>query len=150
MAEMLATQLGGGAQVAAIAASTAAIPPAEVRLVNGSGLGQANQVSPRAIVAIFMAVHNRAQAEGLTLADLFPISDCNCGTLEGRKMPKGAIVKTGTLSDVSALAGVIQTQQHGVIWFAIANRGDGDIDAFHRSQDRILQTLVAKWGLVKS
>lgn len=150
MAEMLATQLGGGAQVAAIAASTAAIPPAEVRLVNGSGLGQANQVSPRAIVAIFMAVHNRAQAEGLTLADLFPISDCNCGTLEGRKMPKGAIVKTGTLSDVSALAGVIQTQQHGVIWFAIANRGDGDIDAFHRSQDRILQTLVAKWGLVKT
>ena len=64
-------------------------------------------------------------------------------------MPKGAIVKTGTLSDVSALAGIVQTQQHGVIWFAIVNRGDGDIDAFHRSQDRVLQTLVAKWGSPK-
>jgi D-alanyl-D-alanine carboxypeptidase/D-alanyl-D-alanine-endopeptidase (penicillin-binding protein 4) len=97
-----------------------------------------------------MAVHNRAQVEGLTLADLFPISDCNCGTIEDRKMPKGAIVKTGTLSDVSALAGIIQTEQHGAIWFAIINRGDGDIDAFHRSQDRVLQNLVAKWGLSKS
>ena len=65
-------------------------------------------------------------------------------------MPKGAIVKTGTLSDVSALAGVVQTQQHGVIWFALVNRGDGDIDAFHRSQDRLLQTLVTKWGSPKS
>ena len=65
-------------------------------------------------------------------------------------MPKGAIVKTGTLSDVSALAGVVQTQQHGVIWFALVNRGDGDIDAFHRSQDLVLQNLVAKWGLPKS
>ncbi len=150
MAEMLAWQLGGGRQVAAIAANATDMPLSEIKLINGSGLGQANQISPRAIVAILMAVHNRAQVEGLTLADLFPISDCNCGTIEGRKMPKGAIVKTGTLSDVSALAGVIQTQQHGVIWFAILNRGDGDIDAFHRSQDRVLQNLVAKWGLSKS
>ena len=149
MSETLASQLGGGKQVAEIAANTTGIPISEIRLVNGSGLGQANQISPRASVAILMAVHNRAQLEGLTLADLFPTSDCNCGTIEGRKMPKGAIVKTGTLSDVSALAGVIQTQQHGAVWFAIVNRGEGDIDAFHRSQDRVLQTLVAKWGLPK-
>jgi D-alanyl-D-alanine carboxypeptidase/D-alanyl-D-alanine-endopeptidase (penicillin-binding protein 4) len=97
-----------------------------------------------------MAVHNRAQLEGLTLADLYPMSDCNCGTIEGRKMPKGAIVKTGTLSDVSALAGIVQTQQNGAIWFAIVNRGEGDIDTFHRSQDLVLQTLVNKWGLPKS
>ena len=150
MSEMLASQLGSGRQVAAIAAQTADVPLSEINLINGSGLGQANQISPRAVVAILMAVHNRAQAEGLTLADLFPISDCNCGTIEGRKIPKGAIVKTGTLSDVSALAGVVQTQQYGAIWFAILNRGDGDIDAFHRSQDRLLQTLVAKWGGFKS
>jgi D-alanyl-D-alanine carboxypeptidase/D-alanyl-D-alanine-endopeptidase (penicillin-binding protein 4) len=150
MAEMLAAQLGGGRQVAMIAATATDMPLSEIRLINGSGLGQANQISPRAIVAILMAVHNRAQVEGLTLADLFPISECNCGTIEGRKMPRGAIVKTGTLSDVSALAGVVPTQQHGVIWFAILNRGDGDIDAFHRSQDHVLQTLVAKWGLPKS
>ncbi|PZO43302.1 MAG: D-alanyl-D-alanine carboxypeptidase [Pseudanabaena frigida] len=149
MAEMLASQLGGGKQVAAIAANATDIPLSEIRLINGSGLGQANQISPRAIVAILMAVHNRAQVEGLTLADLFPISDCNCGTIEGRKMPRGAIVKTGTLSDVSALAGVVQTQQHGAIWFALVNRGEGNIDDFHRSQDRVLQTLVAKWGLPK-
>ncbi|MBD2176577.1 D-alanyl-D-alanine carboxypeptidase [Pseudanabaena sp. FACHB-1998] len=150
MAEMLASQLGGGKQVAAIAANAAEVPLSEIRLINGSGLGQANQISPRASVAILMAVHNRAQLEGLTLADLYPMSDCNCGTIEGRKMPKGAIVKTGTLSDVSALAGIVQTQQNGAIWFAIVNRGEGDIDAFHRSQDLVLQTLVNKWGLPKT
>jgi D-alanyl-D-alanine carboxypeptidase/D-alanyl-D-alanine-endopeptidase (penicillin-binding protein 4) len=149
MAEMLASLLGGGKQVAAIAASAADMPIAEIKLINGSGLGQANQISPRAVVAILMALHNRAQIEGLSLADLFPVSDCNCGTIEGRKIPRGAIVKTGTLSDVSALAGIIQTQQHGAIWFAIANRGDGNIDDFHRSQDHLLQTLVTKWGLPK-
>jgi D-alanyl-D-alanine carboxypeptidase/D-alanyl-D-alanine-endopeptidase (penicillin-binding protein 4) len=149
MAETLALQMGGGKQVAEIAANATGIPISEIRLINGSGLGQANQISPRASVAILMAIHNRAQVEGLTLADLFPSSQCNCGTIEGRKMPKWAIVKTGTLSDVSALAGVVQTQEHGAIWFAIVNRGEGDIDAFHRSQDRVLQTLVAKWGLPK-
>ena len=150
MAEDLATLLGGGKQVAAIAASTSEIPISEIQLINGSGLGQANQISPRAIVAIMMAIHNRAQLEGLTIADLFPISNCNCGTIEGRKMPKGAIVKTGTLSDVSALAGIFQTKEHGAIWFAIVNRGDADIDIFHRSQDRVLQSIVNKWGLPKS
>lgn len=149
MSETIASLLGGGRQVAAISASAADVSPSEIRLINGSGLGQANQISPRAVVAILMAVHNRAQVEGLTLADLFPISNCNCGTIEGRKLPKWAIVKTGTLSDVSALAGVVQTQKHGAIWFAIANRGDGDIDAFHRAQDRLLQNLVARWGLPK-
>ena len=149
MSETLAAQLGGGRQVAAITANATGIPISEIRLINGSGLGQGNQISPRATVAILMAIHNRAQVEGLTLADLFPVSDCNCGTIEGRRMPKGAIVKTGTLSDVSSLAGIVQTQAHGAIWFAIVNRGEGDIDAFHRSQDRVLQALVAKWGLPK-
>jgi len=150
MAETLASLLGGGKQVAAIAASTADVPISEIKLINGSGLGQANQISPRAVVAIMMAIHNQSQLEGLTLADFFPISNCNCGTIEGRKMPKWAIVKTGTLSDVSALAGIFQTKEHGPIWFSIINRGDGDIDTFHQSQDRILQALVDKWGLPKS
>ena len=149
MSESLAQQMGGGRQIAAIAANAAGIPLSEIRLINGSGLGQANQISPRASVAILMAIHNLAQLEGLTLADLYPVSDCNCGTIEGRKMPKGAIVKTGTLSDVSALSGIIQTQNYGAVWFAIVNRGEGDIDVFHRSQDRVLQNLVSKWGGIK-
>jgi len=150
MAESLASQMGGGKQVAAIAANASGISPTEIQLINGSGLGQANQISPRATVAILMAVHNRAQMEGLTLADLFPTSGCNCGTIDGRKIPKGAIVKTGTLSDVSALAGIVQTQKYGAIWFAIVNRGDGDIESFHQSQEHVLQTLAAKWGSPKS
>jgi D-alanyl-D-alanine carboxypeptidase/D-alanyl-D-alanine-endopeptidase (penicillin-binding protein 4) len=148
MAENLALQMGGAKQISEIAANASGVPLSEIRLINGSGLGQANQISPRATVGILMAVHNRAQMEGLTLADLFPMGNCNCGTIEGRKIPQGAIVKTGTLSDVSALAGIVQTQK-GAIWFAIVNRGDGNIDTFHRAQDRLLQNLVANWGTPK-
>ena len=148
MAENLALQMGGAKQIAAIAANASGVPLSEIRLINGSGLGQANQISPRATVGILMAVHNRAQMEGLTLADMFPMGNCNCGTIEGRKIPQGAIVKTGTLSDVSALAGIVQTQK-GAMWFAIVNRGDGNIDTFHRAQDRLLQNLVANWGTPK-
>jgi D-alanyl-D-alanine carboxypeptidase/D-alanyl-D-alanine-endopeptidase (penicillin-binding protein 4) len=150
MSEALATLLGGGRQVAAIASSIANVPNSEIKLINGSGLGQANQISPRGTVAMLMAIHNRAQLEGLTLADFFPSSNCNCGTIEGRKIPMGTIAKTGTLSDVSALAGIIQTKDHGGFWFAIVNRGDGGIDTFHESQERILQALVDKWGFPKS
>ena len=150
MSEMLAAQLGGGRQVAQIAASATGMPISEIQLINGSGLGQANQISPRASVAILMEIHNRAQLEGLTLADLYPLGNCDCGTIGGRKITKGSIVKTGTLSDVSALSGIVQTEEHGAIWFAIVNRGEGDIDAFHRSQERVLQVLVNKWGLPKS
>jgi serine-type D-Ala-D-Ala carboxypeptidase/endopeptidase (penicillin-binding protein 4) len=149
MSEMLAIEIGGSRAVIKSVIESTGISPQEISLINGSGLGQQNQISPHAVVATLMAVHNRAQLEGLTLSDLLPTSDCRCGTIDSRSMPSGSIVKTGTLSDVSTLAGVIQTRDRGPIWFAIINRGEGDIDFFHRVQDRILQALTVKWGQPK-
>lgn len=149
MAEMLAQSVGGHRAVMQKAASLASVPVNEISLINGSGLGQQNRISPRAAVAMLIALHNLAQTQGLSIADLMPISDCNCGTIAGRNLPKGAIVKTGTLSDVSTLAGVLQTRDHGSIWFSIINRGEGDIDFFHEAQDQVLRSLTAKWGSAK-
>ncbi|MEE3718988.1 D-alanyl-D-alanine carboxypeptidase [Tumidithrix elongata RA019] len=149
MAEMLAAELGGSRAVMQAVIDSTGISPQEIYLINGSGLGQQNQISPHATVAILIAVQKKAQLEGLTLADLLPISDCHCGTIDSRNLPAGSLVKTGTLSDVSTLAGVIQTRDRGPIWFAIINRGDGDIDFFHRVQDQVLRTLTLKWGQPK-
>lgn len=146
MAEMLGTAVGGPRAIVQKIASATGISLAEIRLINGSGLGQQNQISPHAVVAMLIALHNRVQPLGLSLADIFPMSNCHCGTLESRNMPLETIAKTGTLSDVSALAGVFQTRDRGPIWFAILNRGEGDIGFFHEAQDRVLRTLVTKWG----
>lgn len=146
IAEMLATAMGGHTVVVQKAASAAGISPDEIHLINGSGLGQQNQISPHAVVAMLIALQNRARSLNLTLADLLPVSDCKCGTIEDRDMPPGALVKTGTLSDVSALAGMIPTRDRGPIWFAMINRGEGNIETFHGAQDRLLRSLNQKWG----
>ncbi len=146
IAEMLATAMGGHTVIVQKAADAAGISPEEISLINGSGLGQQNQISPRAVVAILIALQNRARSMNLTLADLLPVSDCKCGTIENRDMPPGSLVKTGTLSDVSTLAGMIPTRDRGPIWFAIINRGEGNIETFHGAQDRLLRSLNQKWG----
>ncbi|MBW4523041.1 MAG: D-alanyl-D-alanine carboxypeptidase [Scytolyngbya sp. HA4215-MV1] len=145
IAEMLAELLGGGKLVAQEAAAAASITPTEIRLVNGSGLGAENRISPRAICAMLMAIQRYLRPYRLTVADLFPVAGKDVGTIEGRKIPENSAVKTGTLSDVSALAGVMPTRDRGLIWFAIVNRGT-DLEGLRAGQDVLLQSLSKQWG----
>jgi D-alanyl-D-alanine carboxypeptidase/D-alanyl-D-alanine-endopeptidase (penicillin-binding protein 4) len=108
-------------------------------------LGKANQISPRAVVAMMIRLQNMVQDMGFSIADLLPVAGCKCGTIVYRELPKGAIVKTGTLDDVSSLAGVIQTKEKGIVWFAILNQGRGDLSIFHRVQDDLLNSLDKEW-----
>jgi D-alanyl-D-alanine carboxypeptidase/D-alanyl-D-alanine-endopeptidase (penicillin-binding protein 4) len=81
-------------------------------------------------------------ASNLTLADLFPTSGLdNRGTMQHRNMPNATVMKTGTLSDVSALAGVLPTRDRGLVWFTIINRGN-QVSSFRAEQDKLLQQLV--------
>ncbi len=145
MSQMLADEVGGGPVVAKLAIAAAGVPPREIQLLNGSGLGQENRISPRAACALFVAIQRYLQPYGLTIADLFPISGRDGGTLEDRHMPKASVVKTGTLSDVSALAGVLPTRDRGLVWFAIINRGE-DIEGLRAGQDTFLERLQKQWG----
>ena len=61
------------------------------------------------------------------------------GTMLDRELPVGTAVKTGTLNQVSALAGMIPTTD-GPIWFSIIN-GSGDILEFRAAQDWLLQSF---------
>jgi serine-type D-Ala-D-Ala carboxypeptidase/endopeptidase (penicillin-binding protein 4) len=151
MSEMIGQALGGGSAIAQKAAGYAAIPTSELQLINGSGLGQENQMSARAACAIFKAIQRNLQqwtsptGATYTIADLFPVSTLDGGTIKVRNIPASSVVKTGTLSDVSALSGVVPTRDRGLVWFAILNRGT-DIDELRRRQDQTLQTLIARWG----
>ncbi|MBC7969774.1 MAG: D-alanyl-D-alanine carboxypeptidase [Verrucomicrobia bacterium] len=149
IAESLANSLGGAGVVAQQAAIAAGVPQDEIRLQNGSGLGTENQISPRAICAMFATIQRYLQFRNLTVADLFPIAGVDGGTIDYRKIPQDAVVKTGTLNDVSALAGVVPTRDRGFVWFVMINRGT-DLDDLRDRQDKLLQTLVKQWGTVST
>lgn len=144
MAEMLAEAVGGPQKVREVAAKAARVPISEIQLINGSGLGTENMISPRAACGMFMAIQQYLQPHEMILADLFPVSGRDGGTMDYRSIPKGAVVKTGSLWDVSALAGVLPTRDKGWIWFAIMNRGDY-LEGFREEQDKLLQQLLEEW-----
>jgi D-alanyl-D-alanine carboxypeptidase/D-alanyl-D-alanine-endopeptidase (penicillin-binding protein 4) len=146
IADMLADTLGGANTMAKRAAELAEVPPEEVRLRNGSGLGEENQISPRAVTSMLIATQRYLLPRQMSIADLYPIIGNDGGTLLGRQIPTGAVLKTGTLNRVSSLAGVIPTRDQGLIWFTIINLGVGELQIPHNHQDLLLQQLQAAWG----
>lgn len=148
MAEMLAQSVGGAEQVAQIASRVARVPPAEIQLINGSGLGIENRLSPRAVSQLFMALEEKLADSSVKVTDLFPVAGRDrAGTMQWRSMPAGAAIKTGTLNEVSALAGMIPTRERGPVWFTLINRGRG-LTFFREEQDRFLQRLAQHWTVV--
>ncbi len=148
IAQILADSVGGAAQVMKIAATTAKFPPAEIQLINGSGLGVQNRLSPRAICQIFRTLHQTLQPANLNLADIFPVAGAEyIGTLKERHLPVGTTIKTGTLNEVSALGGVLPTRNRGLVWFVIVNKGS-QIAKLRQEQDTLLQSLLKQWGRV--
>jgi serine-type D-Ala-D-Ala carboxypeptidase/endopeptidase (penicillin-binding protein 4) len=146
MAEWFADRVGGPEVIRNIAIQTGRLSPKEIILKNGSGLEQKNKLSPRAVVGLFQSIQAELQPHRLTLKNLFPVMGQDKGTVEKRYMPAATVVKTGTLWNTSGLAGMIQTQRYGPVWFAVMNRGEDYTDGFRNAQDRFLQSLVDYWG----
>jgi serine-type D-Ala-D-Ala carboxypeptidase/endopeptidase (penicillin-binding protein 4) len=148
IAQILADSVGGADRVMQIAAKTANFPLAEIQLINGSGLGVQNRLSPRAVCQIFRSLHQKLQAANSNLADIFPVAGAEyIGTLKDRNLPAGTTIKTGTLNEVSALGGVLPTRDRGLVWFVIVNQGS-QIAKLRQQQDTLLQSLLAEWGRV--
>ena len=148
MAQMLAESVGGANMVAQTSAEIAGFPIAEIKLVNGSGLGEENQISPRAVCQMLMAIDRQLKSSGYSAANLFPIAGRdNVGTLQDRDLPEGTAIKTGTLDHVSALAGVIPTGDRSQVYFSMINYGR-PVQYFRQQQDSLLNELVQPWQLV--
>lgn len=145
IAQSLAEQIGGGAKVAQISAKVAHVPPEEILLINGSGLGVDNRISPRAVCRMLMMLEKQLQGSNINLSDLFPVAGVDKkGTVEYRNLPHGIPTKTGTLSTVSALAGVIPTGERENVYFAVINYGS-DIEDLRGKQDILLRNLEKHW-----
>jgi D-alanyl-D-alanine carboxypeptidase/D-alanyl-D-alanine-endopeptidase (penicillin-binding protein 4) len=149
MAQMLADAAGGAPVVARKVAEAAGVPPAEIQLSNGSGLGEENRISPRAAVAIFQAIELYLQPYNMTVADVFAIAGKDLGVLKERKIPTLSVVKTGTLNSVASIAGAMPTQKQGPVWVAIMNGGE-NLEGFRAQQDVLLNSLLSRWGAVPS
>jgi serine-type D-Ala-D-Ala carboxypeptidase/endopeptidase (penicillin-binding protein 4) len=151
MAEQIANALGGPEAVMKKVEEAAGVLPAEISISNGSGLGEENKMSPRAAVVMLQKIQYllRSSAgeasENFTISDIFPIAGADGGTVEDRSIPENAVVKTGTLAVVSALAGALPTQKKGVVWFSVLNYGEG-LDNLRSRQDKVLSDLEQQWG----
>jgi serine-type D-Ala-D-Ala carboxypeptidase/endopeptidase (penicillin-binding protein 4) len=148
MAEMIANAVGGASVVAKAAAQTTGLPQAEIQLVNGSGLSPDNKISPRMVCALFRAIARELQPKGMTIGDIFSIVGNDEGILNERKLPQFAVVKSGSLDSVSALAGALPTQTQDTVWFVIMNGGANHLEGFRTDQETLLQRFALKWGQV--
>ncbi len=156
MAEQMANTLGGSQAVMQKVEEVTGIPSNEMSLINGSGLGEENQMSPRAAVAMLQKIQEilrstAGSSQGValtqryTISDIFPIAGADGGTVRDRGIPNNAVVKTGSLAVVSALAGAMPTKEKGVVWFSLLNYGSG-LDALRSRQDQVLNALENQWG----
>lgn len=146
MAQILADLAGGANRVAETSAKIAGFPLTEIELVNGSGLGEENRISPRAVCQMMIAIDRLLKSDFLSSADLFPTAGKDIvGTVQNRGLPRGTTIKTGTLDNVSALAGVIPSQ-HSKVYFSIINYGR-PVSYFRQQQDILLNELAQRWQL---
>ncbi len=144
MAEQIAQTLGGP-EVVMSESEAVGVSASEISLTNGSGLGETNQISPRAVVTMLQEIQKILQVNRLTISDIFPIVGTDGGTVQNRNLPNNAVVKTGTLAVVSALAGAVPTEKKGIVWFSLLNYGS-DLDGLRMRQDQVISAIEQQWG----
>ncbi|HSO75583.1 MAG TPA: D-alanyl-D-alanine carboxypeptidase [Blastocatellia bacterium] len=147
MAMVIGNLVGGPEAVMRFLQIEVGFKEEEVSFATSSGLG-ANQISPRGTMIMLRKLIGYLETKGLGLEDVLPIAGIDGGTLERRftEVYRGSVVaKTGTLSGVSALAGVAHTRLRGPVLFVIYNRG-GSAARFRAAQDETIKKLITLFG----
>jgi D-alanyl-D-alanine carboxypeptidase/D-alanyl-D-alanine-endopeptidase (penicillin-binding protein 4) len=118
---------------------------AHPRLVDGSGLSRRDRTSPREVVRLLAALDRSSLAD--VFENALPLAG-RTGTLADRMRSTAAggrcRAKTGTLSDVSALAGICESTHGRRVAFALLMNRTSVYWA-HVRQDRIA-TILARYG----
>jgi D-alanyl-D-alanine carboxypeptidase/D-alanyl-D-alanine-endopeptidase (penicillin-binding protein 4) len=131
---------------AAVVRANAARLGIRTTVVDGSGLSRSNRTSPKAITALLTAMDEGELAEPFELS--LPVAG-RTGTLHDRMRGSAARdacrAKTGTLSNVSALAGYCETRQGGRLAFAFLMNSVYPWTA-RRLQDRMTDALARYSG----
>jgi len=120
------------------------LAPGCFRLENGSGLFDANRFSAAQTVRLLVEVANRKDIATI-FREALPLGR-KTGTLKERMLRvKGKVrAKTGTLDNISALAGYVDRRKGGYIAFAIFfNNAKTSAYTMRSIQDRIVERLAA-------
>jgi D-alanyl-D-alanine carboxypeptidase/D-alanyl-D-alanine-endopeptidase (penicillin-binding protein 4) len=147
MATVIGNLVGGPDAVERFLKMEVGFKDDEVQFATPSGLG-ANYISPRSTITILRKLIAYLDGKGLTIDQLLPVAGVDAGTLQRRFTDayRAAVVgKTGTLSGVSALAGVAYTRTRGPLLFVIYNRG-GSAHSFRAAQDETIKKVITMYG----
>jgi D-alanyl-D-alanine carboxypeptidase/D-alanyl-D-alanine-endopeptidase (penicillin-binding protein 4) len=113
-----------------------------LQAVDGSGLSRRNRVSPEQVGRLLVAMAERG-AGARAFRNSLPVAGRE-GTVADRMRGTAAegncATKTGTLSDVSALSGYCQADNHTIAFSLLMN--SANLDAARRAQDRIAAAIA--------
>ncbi|WP_433388350.1 D-alanyl-D-alanine carboxypeptidase/D-alanyl-D-alanine endopeptidase [Micromonospora sp. KLBMP9576] len=119
-----ASFVGAGAAMDAVAAELG-LPADELTLADGSGLSRSNRISPSLLTDLLAVAGDGGRPELAAIFGGLPVADWS-GTLAGRystaatKAGAGAVrAKTGTLTKVHAIAGLVSTADGRLLTFAV-------------------------------
>jgi D-alanyl-D-alanine carboxypeptidase/D-alanyl-D-alanine-endopeptidase (penicillin-binding protein 4) len=134
-----------GARVVRQFLTQAGVSPDDFVLYDGSGLSPKDLISPRALTTLL--VYASRQKWGEEFRDSLPVGGVD-GTLDGqflRSSLKGKVfAKTGTLGEVAALSGYVQTRSGRTLAFSILCNDHTPGDSAARSAiDRIVEAIAA-------
>jgi D-alanyl-D-alanine carboxypeptidase/D-alanyl-D-alanine-endopeptidase (penicillin-binding protein 4) len=147
MATVIGNLVGGPDAVERFLKMEVGFKDDEVQFATPSGLGS-NFISPRSTITILRKLITYLDGKGLTIDQLLPVAGVDAGTLQRRftdTYRASVVGKTGTLSGVSALAGVAYTRTRGPLLFVIYNRG-GSPASFRNAQDETIKKVITMYG----
>lgn len=152
IAERLGENLGGTDALTLYLVRNVGLELEDIFITHTSGLDY-NRISVNAMIKILRKLYSWCKAHNVPLDTLMPVAGVDPSTLAGRfrdeNIRGGIIAKTGTLletdSGVSTLVGFINSQQYGILVFALFN-SHGDVLTYHRWQNSFLKKMIEKCG----
>ena len=149
VAERIGNLVGGPLGVEQFLITELGLPPGEVAIERVSGR-EHNRMTARGLITVIRALVEELKRQRLEPTDIMPVASDDAGTLRRRLSGtglEGAVVgKTGTLTSevdggMSSLAGLVYTQDAGIILFAILDQGNRISD--HRQmEDQLLADAI--------
>ncbi|SBT52590.1 D-alanyl-D-alanine carboxypeptidase / D-alanyl-D-alanine-endopeptidase (penicillin-binding protein 4) [Micromonospora narathiwatensis] len=125
------------------------LPADEISLADGSGLSRTNRISPSLLTDLITLAGNGSHPELAAIFGGLPVGGWS-GTLDTRyqksatKAGAGVVrAKTGTLTGVNAIAGLVTTADGRLLTFAVlTDRTTGSLDDTREALDRISSALA--------
>ena len=151
-ADRLGEAVGGPGAVEDYLIQEVGIRAEDIRIQRTSGLRR-NRITPEGTIMVFRKLTYWMESQGLYPAHVLPVAGVDRGTLRLRfnsRTHRGAVVaKTGTLvstdDGISTLAGILYTEDHGPLLFAIFNTR-GPVLQYRKFQDNFVKDLLSEYG----